>query len=125
MRVEPAGYRVIVKPDPLEAVSKGGIVLSYGDDKKRVEQAQITGVVVETGAQAWIAYALEIIKNADELRKVGFAEDQIKAACRPWAAVGDRVYFAKYGGFLIEQNGEQYRLLNDEDITAIIREDAA
>jgi chaperonin GroES len=103
MRVEPAGHRVIVKPDPLEEKSKGGIVIAYGEDKKRVEQAQHTGVIVSVGPNAWKAF-----------------DDGV-----PWAAVGDRVYFAKYGGFLIEQDGEQYRLLNDEDITAIIREDAA
>ena len=41
----------------------------------------------------------------------------------PWAKVGDRVAFAKYGGFKIEDpdTKEVYRLLNDEDITAIIR----
>jgi len=103
MRIEPAGHRVIVKPDPLEEVSAGGIVLAHGEDKKRKEQAQHTGILVAIGPNAWKAYDEGI----------------------PWAQLGERVYFAKYGGFLIEEDGIQYRLLNDEDITAIIREEAA
>ena len=103
MKIEPAGHRVIVKPDQLEEVSKGGIVLAYGEDKKRMEQAQHTGILMAIGPNAWKAY-----------------DDGI-----PWAKIGDRVYFAKYGGYLVEEDGVQYRLLNDEDITAIIREEAA
>lgn len=101
MRIEPAGHRVIVKPDPLEEVTAGGIVIAHGADKKRKEQAQQTGVIVSVGITAWKAY--------DE--------------GEPWAAVGDRVYFAKYGGHIIEEDGIEYRLLNDEDVTAIIRGD--
>lgn len=103
MRIEPAGHRVIVKPDPLEEITQGGIVLAYGEDKKRKESAQHTGILIAIGPNAWKAF-----------------DDGI-----PWAKVGERVYFAKYGGFLIEDEGQQYRLLNDEDITAIIREEVA
>jgi len=102
MKIQPAGHRVIVKPDPLEERSEGGIILSYGDDKKRHAEAQVRGTIIAVGPNAWKAF-----------------DDGT-----PWAAVGDRVYFAKYGGFVIEDGGEKYRLLNDEDITAIIREDA-
>lgn len=102
MKIEPAGHRVIVKPDPLEEISAGGIVIAHGADKKRKEQAQQTGVIVAIGPNAWKAF-----------------DDGA-----PWAVVGDRVYFAKYGGHIIEDGDEEYRLLNDEDITAIIREGA-
>lgn len=102
MRIEPAGHRVIVKPDALEEVTEGGIIIAHGADKKRKEQAQQTGVIVSVGPTAWKAF--------DE--------------GEPWAAVGDRVYFAKYGGHIIEDSGQEYRLLNDEDITAIIRGDS-
>ena len=101
MKIEPAGHRVIVKPDPIEEVSKGGIIISHGSDKKRVEQAQQKGVIVAVGPTAWKAF-----------------DDGL-----PWAKVGDRVYFAKYGGYVFDHEGSEYRLLNDEDITAIIRED--
>lgn len=101
MKIKPTGFRVIVKPDPLEEVSKGGIIIAHGADKKRVEQAQQKGILVAVGPTAWKAY-----------------DDG-----QPWAKVGDHVLFAKYGGFVFEDDGEEYRLLNDEDITAIITED--
>lgn len=111
MKIEPAGHRVIVKPDPLEALDEkemrryeslkaSGFEIADPRDKKRKEGAIHVGTLVAVGKTAWRAY-----------------DDG-----EPWAEVGDRVYFAKYGGFLIEEDGVQYRLLNDEDITAIIRE---
>ena len=98
MKISACGHRVIVKPDAVEEVSKGGIIVAAGKDKERQQQAQITGVIVDIGPTAWKAF-----------------DDG-----EPWAQVGDRVYFAKYGGYVIEDDGEQYRLLNDEDVTARI-----
>lgn len=113
MKIEPAGYRVIVRPDPLEALEEkemqryqslqaSGFEIADPKDKKRKEQAIHIGTLMAIGKTAWLAH-----DNGE-----------------PWAKVGDRVYFAKYGGFLIEEDGVQYRLLNDEDITAIVREGA-
>lgn len=98
--VVPAGHRVLVKPDPVEEVSKGGIIIQHSN-KGRVEEAQVTGTIVEVGPQAW----------------KDFSDGT------PWAKVGDRVLFAKFGGYPIEIKGEQHRVMNDEDITAIIQED--
>ena len=41
-----------------------------------------------------------------------------------WCSIGDRIAFAKYGGFIIEdpEDGVEYRLLNDEDVCAVITE---
>ncbi len=38
--------------------------------------------------------------------------------CDPWAEVGDTVWFAKYGGFILEHpdTKELYRVLNDDDL---------
>lgn len=135
MKIEPAGHRVIVKPDPLseieqkeleqyESLKASGFEISDQKDKKRKEQAVHTGVVGSVGAQAWIAFALDIIRAKDDLLEAGWSLEAIKKACQPWAKVGDRVHFAKYGGYAFDESGESYRLLNDEDITAIIREGA-
>jgi co-chaperonin GroES (HSP10) len=136
MKTQPTGHRVIVKPDPLseveerelqkyEALKAKGFEVTDAADKKRKEQAILTGTVVAVGPQAFMAFALPIINNRNELLEAGFSAGVITEAYGPWAQVGDKVYFAKYGGFLIEEGGEQYRLLNDEDITAVIREGAA
>lgn len=100
--VDPAGHRVIIKPDSLEEISEGGIVMAYVD-KKRQEGGIHTGTLIKIGPTAWKAF-----------------DDGV-----PWAKEGDRVYFAKYGGYEIDHNGEKYRVMNDEDVTAIIRETAA
>jgi co-chaperonin GroES (HSP10) len=114
MKLEPAGHRVIVKPDPLsaleekemqqyESLQKLNFEIADAKDKKRKQSAVHTGTLVAIGVNAWKAY-----------------DDGI-----PWAKVGDRVHFAKYGGYVCEEDGVQYRVLNDEDITAIVREEAA
>ncbi len=100
--IDPCGHRVIIKPDPLEEVSDGGIVIAHLE-KKRKEGGQHTGTLIKIGPTAWKAF-----------------DDG-----EPWAFVGDRVYFAKYGGYEIEHGGEKYRLMNDEDVTAIIRSEVA
>lgn len=95
--IKPAGHRVVIKPDPLEEKSAGGIVIAH-QDKARKESGQHVGVIIAIGPTAWKAF-----------------DDG-----EPWAKVGDRIYFAKYGGYEIEVAGEKYRVMNDEDVTAII-----
>lgn len=98
--IEPAGHRVLVKVEEAEEVTAGGIIVP-STTKDRNTEANIFGTIVAVGQNAWKAF--------DD----GHA----------WAGVGDRVAFAKYGGFVIEDpdTKEKFRLLNDEDITAVIR----
>lgn len=109
MPINPVGFRVIVKPDKLEEVNKAivgdtlakiGFEIKTEGDKKRIEGGVAIGTLVAVGKTAWKAY-----------------DDG-----EPWAKVGDRVYFVKHGGTLIEDPAtkEEFRLLNDEDITAVL-----
>jgi len=100
--IKPCGHRVIIKPDPLEEKTEGGILIAY-QDKKRQESGQHTGVIVAIGPTAWKDFS-----DGD-----------------PWASIGDHIYFAKYGGYELEVAGEKYRVMNDEDVTAIISGEAA
>lgn len=105
MKIEPCGHRVIVKPDALsdveqqelerfEGLKNSGFQIADSEtDQKRKQSAVTTGVVLSIGSTAWADFGGE-----------------------PWCSVGDRVYFAKYGGMEINQGGEMLRLLNDEDI---------
>ena len=101
MSLDPAGHRVLVTPDPVEEVSAGGIIL-VSETKDRNTQKQIFGTIAKVGINAW----------------KDFSDGT------PWAKVGDRVAFAQYGGFVIKDpiSGEEFRLLQDEDICAIVRE---
>ena len=39
-----------------------------------------------------------------------------------WCEVGDRVAFAKHAGVLMEDDGKYFRIINDEDIYARLRQ---
>lgn len=102
MNLEVCGHRVMIKPDPVEDISEGGIILSVGDETKRERAGTVKGVLIGIGKTAWL----------------GFDNGE------PWAELGDRVYFAKYSGrFINHEDGEDYIICNDEDIQCIIRGD--
>ena len=92
--IKPAGYRVLVKADPIETESKGGIVIV--SDEKLERAAQTNGTLIAVGDTAWSG------------------ED-------PWAKVGDRVTYVRHSGKFIQdpKTEEEYVILNDEDILSI------
>ena len=95
--IKPLGYCVLVKPEKIQEKTEGGIYIP--DRTRDQEQNAVTrGVVVAIGKLAWWNHG----------------EGQ------PWAEIGDKVIFAKYGGKIIkDRNGEEFRILNDEDIIAM------
>ena len=110
MNFKAVGHRLIIKPDPIEEVSKGGIVLPKpGHLDKQEKQATQTGTVMAIGPTAWTSAHL------------GFGE----WGWEPWCKVGDRVYFAKYSGKMLtdEKTKEEFFIVNDEDIEAVILEE--
>lgn len=97
--IQPAGHRVLVKVEEAEKVTKGGIFIPDNVQDRNTEASTI-GEVVAIGPNAW----------------VGFDDG------KPWAKVGDRVAFAQYGGKKITdpETEETFRILNDEDILAVL-----
>lgn len=100
--IEPAGHRVLVKPDDIETKTQSGIIIDTGSNQKRKESAQISGTLVKVGPSAWQGLNSETNE--------------------PWAQPGDRVLFAMYGGYEVNVNGKLHRVMNDEDITAIVKD---
>lgn len=94
--VYPVEYKVLIKPEVVENKTSGGLYLP-DQTKDKDQMAQVKGVLVAIGGNAF--------------------ED--------WQAapeIGDKVYFAKYAGYVIKgEDGEEYRLANDKDVAAIIR----
>ena len=85
------GYRLLVKDDPVEEVSEGGIALMF--DKEKAKHAQMYGTVVDIGSECW--------KDSDE----------------PWCKVGDRIAWSRFAQKFIEDDkGEVFVILNDEDV---------
>jgi len=96
--IAPAGDRVLILPEEVEKTTKGGIIIPETETGK-YQMAQVFGRLVAVGPDCWSDYS------------------------GPFAKVGDRVMFAKYGGLQFKgADGVQYRLSNDTDITALVDE---
>lgn len=97
--ITPVGHRVLVLPEQIDETTDSGIVLMTESQKEREALAQMYGIVVAMGDSCYA--------------------DQPSA----WCKVGDRVSFAKYSGLLYTGADEQeYRVINDLDIVAIVEE---
>lgn len=94
--IDPSLDRVLVYPESLEEVTPGGLVIPMTILEDHM-QAQTAGNLVAVGPDSWTDYS------------------------GPAAKVGDRVMFAKYAGqIVLGEDGKEYRILNDRDITAKI-----
>lgn len=95
--LEPLGHRVLIKIE-LQKKTEGGLVLVH--DERFAKAAMEHGEIVSVGPNAWKAF------DGGE----------------PWAKVGDKVLFSKYGGKLVEdpttpaEDGIDYIVINDEDV---------
>jgi len=95
------GHRVLIKPDKIEEVSKGGIIIAKPAVEKE-QLGQVTGVVLALGNDCWREYDA------------------------PWCKVGDKVLYQRYAGMRIpdaESEGgfrPDMVLLNDLDITGVV-----
>jgi len=90
----PVGDRVVVKPAAKEEITKSGIVIPDTAKEKPQE-----GTVVAVGSG-------RLLDNGDR------APIDVRE--------GDRILFAKYGGTEFKLDGEEYLVLKENDILAII-----
>ncbi len=93
-KIRPVGDRVVVKPAAKEEVTKSGLVIPDTAKEKPQEGTIVavgSGRLLESGERA-----------AMDVRE------------------GDRVLFAKYGGTEFKLEGEEFLVLKENDILAII-----
>jgi chaperonin GroES len=93
-KIRPVGDRVVVKPAAKEEITKSGIVIPDTAKEKPQE-----GTVIAVGSG-------RLLDNGDR------APVDVRE--------GDRVLFAKYGGTEFKLDGEEYLVLKENDILAII-----
>lgn len=119
--ISPSGNRVVVKPDDIERKTEGGIIIPDTEAQKHM-YAQSTGVLVAVGPDCWKEDTTVTERLIDGQWKP--VERKVSGYSEPFAEVGDRVAFAKYGGLQVEgADGEVYRILNDLDITARVSDE--
>ena len=93
--IHPIGDRVLICPEEVEEVSRGGIVIHSASQAEKEQMAQVFGLVVEIAPEAWSEYNI--------------GSKPIK--------VGDRVIFGKYAGMVFRGlDGVDYRILRAEMI---------
>ncbi len=97
--LRPIGFKVIIKPEEVDEKTVGGIIIPEAV-KEQEKHAVTKGVLIEVADQA-------------------FTYAEIAEPNKP--KVGDTVYYSRYAGTSIKGNdGQEYRLCNDEDITAVV-----
>ena len=97
----PSGWRLLVLPFTPKEKSKGGIILA-DQTREREQLATVCGYVLSTGPDAY--------------------GDVNKFPEGPWCKKGDWVIFARYAGSRLKIDGGELRLLNDDEILAIIQD---
>ena len=93
MNIKPLGDRVVIKKLEAETTTKSGIVLS-GSAKERPQEAEV--MAVGPGAM-------------HEGKRIDI---EVK--------VGDKVLYSKYAGTEVKVGGEEYTILKQDDILAIV-----
>lgn len=94
VNIKPLGDRVLVEPAEEKETKKGGIIIPDSAKEKPIES-----VIVALGTG----------KTDDKGQKIPF---EVKK--------GDRVLTSKYGGTEIKIDGKEYKILNSDDILAVI-----
>jgi chaperonin GroES len=94
LNLKPLGDRILVEAAEEKEVKKGGIIIPDSAKEKPTE-----AVVVALGTG----------KTDDSGKKVPF---EVKK--------GDRVLISKYGGTEVKVDGKEYKILNSDDILAVI-----
>lgn len=119
--ISPSGNRVVVKPDVIEEKTAGGIIIADTIATQH-QMAQSTGVLVDVGPDAFREYTTVTERLIDGVWKP--VERTVTGFSKAFAEIGDRVAFAKYGGLSVTgADGEEYRILNDMDITARVTDE--
>ena len=94
MKLKPLADRVVIKPEPAEEKTKGGIILP-----DTAKEKPVIGEVVAVGPG----------KIADDGKKITM---EVK--------VGDKVLYGKYSGTEVTVEGEEYLIMREADIFAIV-----
>ena len=94
MKLVPLGDRVVLKQLVAEETTKSGIVLP-GQAQEKPQQAEV--VAVGPGG---------LVDGQDVKMEV---------------AVGDQVIYSKYAGTEVKQDGEEYIIVKQNDILAVVK----
>ncbi|MBT6691584.1 co-chaperone GroES [Candidatus Parcubacteria bacterium] len=90
MNLKPLGDRVIVQPMPKEETTKSGIILPETVNKEARQEGKLVA-----------------IGNGEKVSQLNLA-------------TGQKVVFSEYGGSDIKVDDQEYKILNHDDLLAIV-----
>jgi len=90
MKLRPLGNRLVVESVSEEETTQSGIILPDTVDKEKKAEGRIVA-----------------IGDGEKIAKLGLKE-------------GDRVLFGKYGGEDVTVDKTDYKILNDEEVLAVV-----
>tara|TARA_Y100000004_G_scaffold1523_1_gene1996 strand:- start:3021 stop:3389 length:369 start_codon:yes stop_codon:yes gene_type:complete len=96
---QPKGYKLLISIPKMAEKTESGV---YMPDKlvKMEETASIIGFVVEVGPEAY--------------------KDDDKFPSGPYCKKGDFIIFRSYSGTRFKIKGEEFRLINDDTVEAVV-----
>ena len=116
--IYPCGNHILVKPDVIPETTDGGIYIPPSEREKHKHMVAY-GQIIALGPDCFI-HSVETTERLidNQLRLV---ERRVTQYSQPFAAVGDRIAFAIHSGrYYVGEDGEEYRMMNDDDITALV-----
>ena len=96
---EPKGWKVLIAIPQIKEKTSGGIYIP-DDLRQRESSASIFGYVVALGDLAYM--------------------DEKKFPTGPWCKAGDWVLFRSYSGTRLMVDEQEFRLINDDTVEAVV-----
>ena len=97
----PRGYKILVACPEIEEKTEGGIIIA-NDYRAKESTASIFGYVIQMGDDAY--------------------GDPDKFPSSDYCKVGDWVIFRSYTGTRFKVKGQEFRLINDDSVEAIVED---
>ncbi len=105
-QLEVVGHKLLIKPNLIDDEIREGALAGFqyqGEEHKREKAGTETGTIIGVGPMAWRAY------------------DGGEKDWKPWASIGDEVYFARHAGRFIVLDDETWvMVILDDDVQAVI-----
>jgi co-chaperonin GroES (HSP10) len=113
--IRPTGHNILIAPIVQEKETAWGFQLNPTESSTGAvmdRAGRQYGTLVAAGPQAWKAHAVGLLDLVE-------ARDP---ALDAWAKVGDTVMYSRYAGKGVYDplTGEEYYLLHDEDVLAVL-----
>jgi len=97
----PTGWRILVLPYKGQGKTKGGVILADETIEER-SYTTVTGLVLKVGPDAY--------------------NDEKRFPNGPWCKKNDWIIFGRYAGSRFGIEGGEVRILNDDEIIAVVKD---